>query len=120
MRRPFIPINGHKLVKSEHFHFLTCNPKTNSLNISVFLPLANEVWGKVMFSQIFVCPQGRGLHQGGSASGDLHMRWPDSPSLYSRGRGICIWGGGGLGRPLPGTRKGGGTHPTGMLSFCYI
>ena len=23
-----------------------------------FLPPANEVWGKVMFSQVFVCPQG--------------------------------------------------------------
>ena len=26
-----------------------------------FLPPANEVWGKLMFSQVFVCPPGRGV-----------------------------------------------------------
>ena len=51
----------------------------DSLNFSRCLPPANEVWGKVIFSQASVCSQG------GSASS-----------------GVCIWGGlhpGGLGRP---------------------
>ena len=26
----------------------------------LYLPSANEVWGKLMFSQMFVCPQGEG------------------------------------------------------------
>ena len=43
-----------------------------------FLPPSNEVWGKVMFSQVFICPRGGGCLQSGgwgSASrgrGDLH------------------------------------------------
>ena len=45
--------------------------------LGFFLPLTNEVWGNVMFSQVFVCPHGGGgwlpsMHhwshnQGGSA-----------------------------------------------------
>ena len=56
-----------------------------------------------------------------------------SPSEGFLPRGICIWGikdlhswgrgdlypGGGLDRPPPGTRKAGGTHPTGILS-CFL
>ena len=30
----------------------------------VNLPFANEVWGKVMFSQVFVCPRGGGGGEG--------------------------------------------------------
>ena len=45
-----------------------------------------QVWGKVIFSQVFVFPGG-----------------------------VCIQRG--MGRPpSPGTKKAGGTHPTGMLS----
>ena len=54
-----------------------------------FLPSANEVWGKVMFSEAFVCPR-RGV--GVSVRGGLCLR------------GLCPGG-------------AGSTHPTGMLSF---
>ena len=63
--------------------------------ISPLLPPANEVWGKVMFSQVYVCPHGGGgsaFGGGGSASGG----WADPPP--------------------PRTRKAGSTF-TGML-FC--
>ena len=30
----------------------------NTVSKITFLPPANEIWGKVMFSQVFVCPQG--------------------------------------------------------------
>ena len=57
------------------------------------------------------------LHPGGFLypGGFLH------PGTGSASRGICICGEGGLhpgvlGRPPTGTRKTGGTHPTGMLS----
>ena len=55
---------------------------------------ANEVWGKVMFSRVFVCPRGEGgyfpsMHnrshdQGG---GGLH---PGGGGSASRGSGFCI------------------------------
>ena len=82
-----------------------------------FLPPANEVWGKVIFSQVFVCPRERGgvtsqnqkLHdQGGSASS----------------RGVCIRGGGWIDPPLDTWdttgygQQAGGTHPTEMHSCC--
>ena len=64
----------------------------------VLLPPANEVWGKVMFSQVFVCPQGGWLASqhaskvtwpGGSASGGvLHPRGLQ-PGL-SASRRVCI------------------------------
>ena len=87
---------------------------------------ANEVWGKVMLSQVFVCPQwGKGVCLGDRYPGGLPGRgsaymggssWGGGRSAdvsASGGSGICIQGG--LGRP-PGTRKAGGTHPTGILS----
>ena len=64
-------------------------------SLSPPLPPANGVWGKVMFSQVFVCLRGGGLHP-------------------TRGGGVCL---GGCAYPL-GTRKAGGAHPTGMLSCC--
>ena len=85
---------------------------------SVFLPSANEVWGKVMFytcvsfcSQSWgVCLQGGsaswgsasrgGLHPGGSAfGGGLHPKGED-PTKDTTGYG----------------KQAGGTHPTGMHS----
>ena len=68
-----------------------------------------------------VCIQGGVCLRGGSACKE--------GSAY---RGVCLWGGvflhgesasrkesayRGLARPPPWTRKAGGTHPTGMLSF---
>ena len=64
---------------------------------------ANEVWGKVIFSQVFVtggvCLMGNGV--------------------CIREGGVCFRGGG-LGRPPPfRIRKVGSTLPTGILS-CYF
>ena len=61
-----------------------------SIRSNPFLPPENEVWGKVMFSQVFFCPQG-GSASRGSASG----------------RGDCIQEG--------GLHLGGGLHPEGGL-----
>ena len=36
------------------------NRCTGSTKPILYLPSANEVWGKLMFSQVFVCPQGEG------------------------------------------------------------
>ena len=97
----------------------------------VNLPSANEVWGKVMFSQVFVCPRGEG-RVGFPACITGHMTsiggWGGAAS-----RGVCLQevciqgvypmeGGGGSayevgGRPRA-TRKAGCTHPTGMVSCC--
>ena len=91
-----------------------------------FLPPANEVWGKVMFPQMFVCPQEgrrfvsrhmngeRGFACWGSASGGSASRGNGS---VSRGGGLRT-GGGQVGRPPTRTRKAGCTHPTGMLPCC--
>ena len=67
--------------------------------LHLLLPPAHKVWGKVRFSEMSV----------------ILLTWGRGVSLW----GVCIQGGlptEGLGRPLPGTRKVGGTHPTGMLS----
>ena len=93
------------------------------MGYSYSLPPANEVWGKVIFSQASV-----GLYLGGG----VHP--------YRGIQGVCIqWGGGGggsasrwkrdlhpggLGRPPPPSdtmgygQQAGGTHPTGMHSCC--
>ena len=42
---------------------------------------ANEVWGKAIFSQASVCPQGECLHSGGYALGG------SGGGAYLRGRG---------------------------------
>ena len=72
----------------------------------LFLPPANEVWGKVMFSQASVALStsgGGGLHQrgrsasgaGGAASGGVGQTPPDTTGYG---------------------QQSGGTHPTGMHS----
>ena len=48
----------------------------------LYLPSANEVWGMLMFSQVFVCPQGEGVgfpacitsHDRGSASRGVYIQ----------------------------------------------
>ena len=64
---------------------------------ALFLPHANEVWGKVMFLHLSVYS-----HDGGLPTGRF-----------------CIQGGGGL--HLGGLgRKAGSKHPTGMLSYPFL
>ena len=50
----------NRSVKISRITGFSLRGNTNSL-----LPPANEVWGKVMFSQAFVCPEGGGLPTGG-------------------------------------------------------
>ena len=59
---------------------------------------ANEVWGKVMFSQVFVCPRGGVCGEGCGK----HLPGP-------RAR---------LSPPVETATEAGGTHPTGMYS-CF-
>ena len=92
--------------------------KFSTYNHVYLLPPANEVWGKVIFSQasVILSKRGlasqhasqvtgpRGLHLGGCIRGSASTRgacirgvWTDPPkSAY---KGVCIWGG--LSRPLP-------------------
>ena len=85
-----------------------------------YLPPANEFWGKVMFSWVFVCPRGRGLSTGwglprGSASGG----WGSASGGWgSASRGEESASKGSWAEP-PGTGKAGCTHPTGML-FVWV
>ena len=73
------------------------------------LPPANEVWGKVMFSQVSVIQS-----TGGSASRE--------EVSASRRRGVCIQEEGGVIPPCPPSdttgygQRAGGTHPTGIHS----
>ena len=73
----------------------TLTPKITGDNL--LLPPANEIWGKVKFSQVFICPQG-----GGDLGGGLH---PWGGVLRLTGESICIWRG--LGRPSLGNYKSG-------------
>ena len=84
--------------------------KSFCFHLIVFLPPANKIWGKVMFSHLCVIlfTGGGGLHPKGSASG-----------------GVCIQGGlhpGEFGIPAPPLdttgcgQRAGGTEPTGMHS----
>ena len=74
-----------------------------------FLPPANEVWGKVIFSQACVK---NSVHGGGSVPGGCLVL-----------EGVCSWGVPGLGgawwRPPGMATAAGGTHPAGIHS-CYI
>ena len=64
-----------------------------------FLPPSKEVWGKVMFSQVFV--------------------WPRRGASAIRRLGVCIQGGVCIGGwAHSGTRKAGSTHPIGIIS-CF-
>ena len=65
-----------------------------------FLPPANEVWGKVMFSHVFVCPQGWGFgflacitghmtrEDGGSASRGAYHQGVGRPPIHAM---LRIW-----------------------------
>ena len=102
-----------------------------------FLPPANEVWGMVMFSQVFICPWGGGfpacitghitgkggcLHRGGgifiqgvSIQGSALGGSASRRGLHDP-RGVCIQG---VGRPPCQDTTGcgqraGGTHPARM------
>ena len=75
----------------------------------VLLPSANEVRGKVLFSQVFVCPQGGGV--GFLACNTGHM------TRGSASSGVCIQGGLHLGRSSYGeVCIQGCLHPEGSAS----
>ena len=72
-----------------------------------------------------VCIQGVLLQGGGSASrgSALGRSLSSGGSASRRGLppgGVCIWGGGrGWAGQTPRTKKAGGKHPAGMLSFLF-
>ena len=102
---------------------------------SLFIPPANEIWGKVICLQACVCPQGGCLVPGGACS-ERGLVWGGACSwgIWSGGclvlGGCLLPGGSGPGgMPAPGgawwrpptpwmATAAGGTHPTGMHS-CY-
>ena len=55
----------------------------------MLLPPANEVWGKVIFSQVFVCPQGVGFS---TCITGYMTRGPASSGVLPLA-GVCIQGG---------------------------
>ena len=75
--------------------------------IEFLLPPANKVWGKVMFSQMFVYPRGgggswlpsmhhRSIDWGVCIQEGLHLwqvcLWGSSPGGVSAFRGVSLWG----------------------------
>ena len=107
----FSLMTGGKYVPHYHSFFI---PNAKFSSMIQLLPPANEVWGKVMFSQVFVCPQwGRGvciqwgqpgggrvcLH-GGILIGGVCIQWgqPGGGSAYMGGSssggggGVCLGG----------------------------
>ena len=88
--------------------------KNSFITKEFLLPPANEVWGKVMFSQVFVCPQ-----RGGGWLPSMHHKSHDQGGGANnppagRPGGVC---------PLPWdtmicSQQAGSTHPTGTHS-CY-
>ena len=96
------------------WHKSRWHPQCAKLDLVHYRPQTK--FAKVMFSQVFVCQQGRGLHLGG-----LH---PGGGSASRRG--VCIQGG--LGRPPPirycGIRSTGGRHTSYWNAFllitCYL
>ena len=117
-----------------------CTPRCHYLRYITLLPPANEVWGKVIFSQACVR---NSVHGGcaipaciaggipacltvglGGCYPSIHCRWyPSMPCSKSRGEGVPAPGGllrGMSGGDPPGTATAaGGTHPTGMYS-CLV
>ena len=94
------------------------------MNFIYSLPPANEVWGKVIYLQVCVYPQGGCLVPGGAFSGGA---WSGGSGpgggVPGPGEGECLLWGGAWGVPggclveTPQTATAaGGTHPTGMHS----
>ena len=108
-----------------------CSPETVLGIFSDQLPPANEVWGKVIFSEASVknsvhrgvggslvrgVPASRGLSgSGGACSGGGGWVW----SGGSGPGGVCLVRGGAGGDPRTATAAG-GTHPTGMHSCSLV
>ena len=140
----------HGLPKEPTDLHCTTEKSLNSISCIVqiltilFLPPANEVWGKVICLQACVCPRGsvwswggvwsRGVHGPGGVHGPrgqgcgVCMVTGGACSLvggcWDWSRGVCMVRGGvhspgGSGGDLPPTATAaGGTHPTGMHS-CF-
>ena len=71
-----------------------CMVSEKKLHQPTFLPLANEVWGKVTFLQMSVCPQGGGPPCA-SGSGEMSTAGSRSVCLWvwgcaSGSRGVCV------------------------------
>ena len=107
-----------------------CSPETVLGIFSDQLPPANEVWGKVIFSEASVknsvhrgvggslvrgVPASRGL----SGSGGCLLRGGWVWSGGSGPGGVCLVPGGAGGDPRMATAAG-GTHPTGMHSCSLV
>ena len=103
--------------ESQNYYGITLIYKCG--NVGIFLPPANEVWGKVIFSQVCVknSVQWRGACSGGGVwSWGLRGSWGGSgPDPHPRG----IWPGRVCGLPPTATAVG-GTHPTGMHSCLLL
>ena len=54
-------------------HSLAANTSAARTQWPEFLPPANEVWGRVMFSQVFVCSRGGGV------GGCIQSPWMQTP-----------------------------------------
>ena len=95
---------------------------------SIFLPPANEVWGKVI---IFVAPVCHSVHGGGGVVSQYALQ-VSRPTPRGGGGEVEVSGLGGVSRPTPGGVSQhalrqtppsrwlllqAGTHPTGMHSF---
>ena len=91
-----LPCNGTESVNCTYFPFLYAVPDImgNSLGL---LPPANEVWGKVMFSQVFVCPQGEGFGFPARITGGIGLHpgggGPDVMGVCIQGEGAGCKGG---------------------------
>ena len=87
---------------------------------------ANEVWGKVIFSEAMICYSVHG--RGGPTSGGGGWDLPTGgicigggflpPRGYGQTPRTLQWEGGGWPDPS-GSRKAGSTHPTGMVSSFF-
>ena len=124
-------------VKNPNSSDIDIDGDTCILKTQCFLPRANEVWGKVIFSEACVknsvhrgglVPGVGGLVLGGGGSGPGGCLLPRGGLVLGGGGsgpgGTCSWGvwsrGGVPGGDSPGTATAaGGTHPTGMHSCLW-
>ena len=78
----------------------------------LFLPPANEVWGKVIFHNRLSFPMSTVGGGGGCLQGESASRGSTSRGAFkgSASEGVCLWGG----LPLGGSPSGGGSASGGL------